>query len=149
MNIYIAADHRGFNLKNELVSYLKERHFEVFDLGASSYDVDDDYPIFAQKLAKEVVKEKDNRGIILCGSGVGVDIAANKFDGIRASIGHVVEQVVAGRRDDDMNVLVLAADFIDIEKSKAIVDAFLKTEYERNEKRERRLDEIASFEKNN
>lgn len=149
MTIYIASDHRGFNLKNEIVDYLKQNSYEVTDLGANTLNPDDDYPEFAKKVAQNVVTSEKSLGILLCGSGVGVDVTVNKFDGIRASIGLNPEQIAAGRKDDNMNVLVLASDYTSIEDAKKIVQSFLSTEYEKNERHERRLNEISSFEKNN
>src|SRR3990172_12384045 len=127
MKIYLGADHRGFKLKEKVKEWLENWGYDVADLGAESFEPKDDYTLYAQKVASLVGKEKSVRGILLCGSGVGVDVAANKFDGVRAAIGKSPEQVRAGRRDDDMNILVLAADFTKSQEAKEMVQAFLKT----------------------
>lgn len=119
------------------------------DLGADHFDPHDDYTKYAEKVASLVAKTEGSRGVLLCGSGVGVDIMANKFDGVRASIGKDVFQVEAGRNDDDMNVLVIAADFTDEKDAKAMLIAFLETRFSGKAKYERRLQEIEEIEANN
>jgi len=96
-----------------------------------------------------VAKRPGSVGVLLCGSGVGADVVANKFDGIRASIGKSVLQVKAGRTDDDMNVLVIAADYTSEKEAKAMLIAFLETKYEENARHGRRLEEIEKLEANN
>jgi len=96
-----------------------------------------------------VASEKEARGILICGSGVGVDVAANKFDGIRASIGKNAQQVIAGRRDDDMNILVLAADFTKANEAQEMVKAFLETKFDGLARHKKRLREIRKLEANN
>jgi ribose 5-phosphate isomerase B len=96
-----------------------------------------------------VAKRPHSKGVLLCGSGVGVEVVANKFDGIRAAIGKNVLQVKSGRKDDDMNILVIASDFTIEKEAKAMLIAFIETKYEENERRERRLDEIEKIEANN
>ena len=142
MRIYIGADHRGFELKNKLADFLREQKYEVMDKGNTIYDAEDDYPIFADAVAHAVAQDPDARGIVVCGSGVGVDIAANKVDGIRAGLCQTAEQAVAARRDDDINVLALAADFITVKTAQAIVRAYLDTLFEDDIRRVRRIDEI-------
>src|SRR5262249_37455800 len=109
MKIYIGADHRGFELKQKLVMWLLLHH-PIVDMGTRTFDKTDDYTLYAEKVAAAVSAETTSRGILLCGSGVGVDVVANKKDGVRASIGLSPAQVKEGRADDDMNVLVIAAD---------------------------------------
>ena len=110
MQIYIGADHRGYKLKEKSVLWLSQWGYEYEDLGANNLDLGDDYTLFAKKVALKVrkltLKGEDARGLLFCGSGVGMNVAANKFDGVRASIGKSVEQIRAGRNDDDMNILV-------------------------------------------
>lgn len=153
MKVYLGSDHRGFRLKEELKIWLLENHIAGEDLGAYEFDPDDDYPVFSGKVAKAVVsdlkKGLDAKGVLLCGSGVGADAAANKFDGIRASIGINIEQVKAGRRDDDMNVLVIAADLTSKKEAKEMVKAFLETDFIKNERHQRRLLQIKKIEANN
>src|SRR3989304_6018052 len=105
MKVYLGSDHRGYSLKEKIAKWLFEWRYVFTDVGADHLDPDDDYTKYASEVASLVADNKDSRGILLCGSGVGVDVVANKFDGVRASIGKSVEQVKAGREDDDMNYL--------------------------------------------
>lgn len=146
MKIYLGSDHRGFELKEKIKTWLSE--YEVEDMGAYTLDPKDDYPLYAEKVAS-MVADKEGMGILLCGSGVGVNVAANKFDRVRASIGISPEQVAAGRRDDDMNILVLAADFSDEKTAIEMVKAFLKTEFSGEERHKRRIKDIERIEAKN
>jgi len=149
MKVYIGADHRGYELKNKLFGHLSKEGYEVEDYGAYEYDPDDDYTIYAEKVSSVVADNPKSRGVLICGSGVGVNIVANKFDGARASLGIVPEQVVAGRRDDDMNILVIASDFTKENKALEIVKAFLETDFDPKARRKRRLEDIKRIEENN
>lgn len=146
--IYLGADHRGIVLKEKIKSFLEDQKVDLEDCGAFILDKDDDYPLYGAKVAKKVIENKNNLGILICGSGVGVDITANKFAGVRASLGKSADQVAAGRRDDNMNVLVIAADFTKDEEAKDLVKAFLETKFENNERHARRLKEIEEIEEN-
>ncbi len=147
--IYLGADHRGYHLKEKLTQWLFDWGEKFEDLGADHLDPDDDYPVYAEKVASVVADDPKSKGILLCGSGVGVDVVANKFDGIRASIGKSPAQVTAGRRDDDMNLLVLAADFTEESEAKKMVKAFLKTKFDRASRHQKRLEDIKRIEENN
>lgn len=147
--IYLGADHRGYSLKEKIATWLFELNYDFEDLGADYLDKDDDYTKYAESVASMVAKRPHSKGVLLCGSGVGVEVVANKFDGIRAAIGKSVLQVKAGRNDDDMNILVIAADFTIEKEAKAMLIAFLETKYEENARRERRLEEIEKIEANN
>jgi ribose 5-phosphate isomerase B len=149
MKIYLGADHRGYELKEKIVRWLFEMEHACLDLGAQSLDPADDYTKYAEEVASLVANNPGSRGILLCGSGVGVDIVANKFDGVRASIGKSVAQIEAGRNDDDMNILVIAADFTDEKDTKAMLIAFLETKFSGKSRYERRLQEIKKIEANN
>lgn len=149
MKVYIGSDHRGFRLKEKLEVWLKSKKFEIKDMGAYEYDPKDDYTLYAEKVALMVRDNEGSKGILLCGSGVGVDVVANKFDGIRASIGKTAKQVKAGREDDDMNILVIAAEFTNDRDAKKMTMAFLKTEFDKEARHERRLQEIKRIEANN
>jgi ribose 5-phosphate isomerase B len=149
MKVYIGADHRGFQLKEKLENWLKEKKYAVSDMGAYKLDKSDDYTLYAEKVALMVRDNVGSRGVLLCGSGVGVDVVANKFDGVRSSIGKTAEQVKAGRKDDDMNVLVIAADFTKEVEAKKMIKTFLKTKYEKLARHEKRLEEISRIEENN
>lgn len=147
--IFIGADHRGYELKEKIAKWLYEMKREFQDLGADSLNLHDDYTRYAENVASLVAKTEGSCGILLCGSGVGVEVLANKYDGIRASIGKNVLQVKAGRNDDNMNVLVIAADFTSEKEAKAMLIAFLETKYVDNARHERRLGEIEKIEANN
>lgn len=148
MKIYIGADHRGFKLKEKIKKWLEDWQYEFEDLGAAKLDPQDDYTLYAEKVAS-MVADDNSRGILLCGSGVGVDVTANKFDGIRASIGKTSGQVEAGRNDDDMNVLVIAADFTKEEEAKKMIKAFLETKFTGKARHKKRLQDIKKIEANN
>src|SRR3989338_6227342 len=102
MLIYIGADHQGFNLKEALKNFLKNQGYEVVDVGNLEYNELDDYPDFAKLVARAVSQDPSNRkGIVICGSGVGVDMVANKFDGARSALVNNIEQAVLSRQDED------------------------------------------------
>ncbi len=149
MKVYFGADHRGYKLKEEIKNWLKELEYEVKDMGAYEFNEKDDYTLYAEKVGSIVGKEKGNRGILLCGSGVGVDIVANKFDGVRASIGKSKEQIKAGRNDDDMNILVIAADYTSKKEAKGMLKVFLETKFSQKERFKKRLEDIKRIEANN
>ncbi len=149
MKIFIGSDHRGYKLKESIARWLFDLEHAYFDVGASSLDPHDDYTKYAEEVASLVANNKSSRGILLCGSGVGVDVVANKFDGIRASLGKSVLQVEAGRNDDDMNILVIAADFTTEKEAKAMLIAFLETPFSGKARYERRIEEITKIEANN
>lgn len=149
MKIFIGADHRGYELKEKIAKWLYELGRDYQDLGAQSLEPHDDYTKYAEEVASLVAKTEGARGVLLCGSGVGVEVVANKFDGIRASIGKSVLQVEAGRNDDDMNVLVIAADYTSEKEAKAMLIAFLETKFSGKARYEQRLEEIEKIEANN
>jgi ribose 5-phosphate isomerase B len=149
MKIYIGADHRGYELKEKIAKWLFEMNREFQDLGALSLDPHDDYTKYAEEVASLVAKDEGSRGVLLCGSGIGVEVVANKFDGIRAGIGETVLQVEKGRSDDDMNVLVIAADYTSEKETKAMLIAFLETKFSGKARYEKRLEEIEKIEANN
>ena len=149
MKIYIGSDHRGFVLKEKIAKWLFEWNYDFSDLGALSLDPEDDYTKYASEVASLVSNNPDSSGVLLCGSGVGVDITANKFDGVRSSVGKNPEQVKAGRNDDDMNILVIAADFTKEDEAKEMLKMFLETEFEGNKKHKKRLEDITKIEANN
>ncbi len=146
--IYLGADHRGFQLKEKIKQWLTEWNYEYEDMGAFQLDPKDDYPVYTRKVAESMV-EPDDKGIILCGSGVGVDDAANKFDGIRSGLAINKEQIRAARNDDDINVLALASDFTSEEDAREIVKVFLETEFGDEERFNRRLSQLGDIEENN
>jgi len=147
--IYLGADHRGFKLKEKVKEWLHELGEKYQDEGAFEFDQKDDYTLYAEKVAVLVKENKGTKGILICGSGVGADIVANKFDGVRASVGKSDKQIKAGRNDDDMNILVLAADYSKVGEAKKMLNTFLKTKFGGKKKYRRRLSEIKKIEANN
>ncbi len=143
--IFLAADHRGFKLKEKIKTWLKEWGYDHEDLGAFELDPTDDYPLYAKKVAESIVEPED-RGILVCGSGVGVDEVANKFDGIRSGLAISKEQIYSARNDDNINVLALASEFTSEEEAKEIVKTFLDTEFADEERFNRRLGEVGEIE---
>lgn len=149
MRIYLAADHRGFSLKEEIKKYLVDGGYEVEDVGAFEYDESDDYPDFAYKAALEVVKDISNRGIMVCGSGMGMDVTANKVRGIRATLAYSKVSAAHARTNDDINVISLAGDVLQLEEAKEIVSTFLTTNFSGEERHARRLKKIEEIESQN
>jgi len=149
MKVYLGADHHGFRLKEKIKGWLEKWGYRFEDMGAYELDPRDDYPLYAEKVGSIVAKEKGSRGVLLCGSGVGVDVVANKLDGVRASIGKSADQVKAGRNDDDMNVLVIAADYTREDEAKEMLKTFLKTKFAGKARFKRRLADIQRIEANN
>jgi len=147
MDIYIAADHNGFEIKNNLVAWLTAEGHSVTDMGPTTYDKDDDYPDFGIKVARAVAEDPARRyGVLLCGSGVGMAVAANKVKGIRASLIHDPAIVEAAQRDDDINVLALGADYISLERAKKVINKWLTTKFSGEERHVRRIGKIARIE---
>lgn len=147
MTIYIGADHRGFALKEKLKAVLSNEAYTVVDLGAAAYDQNDDYPDFARAVVEAVGKNPgEDRGILICGSGFGVDIAANKFPGIRSVLPSSPDHAYIARHDDDANVLAIAADFTDESVAQKIAKTFLVTPFAKEERYKRRLEKIAKSE---
>lgn len=147
MKVFIGADHRGFELKTKLIAWLKSNNYETEDCGAFEYDQTDDYPDFAKVVARKVVNEKGSSGIVICGSGAGMDIASNKIKGIRCSLGINENQVRAARRDDDLNMLALASDYIsNFQDAQLLAKAFLETGFDASEKHQRRIEKIKNLE---
>ena len=146
MRIAIGSDHAGYELKENLVSFLKGLGHEVVDLGSHSTDPVD-YPDYAEAVAKEVAGGGAHRGILLCGSGVGACVVANKIPGIRAGTCHDTYSGHQGVEHDDMNVLVLGARIIGTEVAREIVQAFLGAEFSKEERHQRRLNKLLDIEK--
>ncbi|MCD6225936.1 RpiB/LacA/LacB family sugar-phosphate isomerase [bacterium] len=141
--IYLGADHRGFYLKEKIKTWLREWGLPFEDLGNTRWEEKDDYPDFAAAVAEKVSQhEKEAVGIVICGSGVGVDIVANRFPLIRCGLGFSAQQIKAARRDDDINMLALPADFLSYKRAKKIVAVFLKEEFDGAPHHLRRLKKI-------
>lgn len=146
MTVYLAADHRGFELKNVLRDWLKEGGYEVVDLGAVELNKDDDYPDFGFALAEKVAGEPGSLGVAVCGSGVGMEVAAGKVKGVRAVLVHDAKLAAAARRDDNVNIISIGADFVDEGTAKEIVKAAIETEFSGEERHRRRIDKIKQYE---
>lgn len=146
MKIVLAADHRGKGLKDELKEYLQTAGHEIEDAGAHTDDPEDDYPDFGYPAAQMVAAAPGSRGILICGSGMGMDIVANKVKGIRATVAYSKDSAVHAASRDGVNVITLASDVVDLGEAKEIVDAFLSTPLVREEKYIRRIQKIATIE---
>jgi ribose 5-phosphate isomerase B len=149
LKIALAADHAGFLLKARLVPWLETQDCEVVDLGAYIYNAGDDYPDFAEDVAEAISGGQAERGILVCGSGVGASIAANKFKGIYACLCHDTYSAHQGVEHDGMNVLCLGGRIIGIELAKEVVAAFLKARYLGLERLQRRVEKIKKSEVEN
>ena len=144
--VAISADHGGFPIKAELAEWLRSQGHEVVDLGAHELDPLDDYPDFAEIAAQAIVTGQAERAIVLCGSGVGASIAANKVPGVRAAVAHDVYSAHQGVEHDDMNVLCIGARVVGIEVAKELADAFLSAQMLEGEKYHRRLKKVFDME---
>jgi len=146
MIIYIGADHRGFQLKEALKQSLIDNGYTVNDVGNSSYDESDSFVDFSSAVAQKVTADLYNsKGVVICGSGVGVDIVANRFPSIRCALGFSPDQAMASRSDDDANVLAIAADFVDLEQAKKIVGIWLQTPFSEEERYKTRIQAISEL----
>ena len=147
MKIAIGADHAGYPLKALLVNYLRDQGHDVIDLGTDSPDIPRDYPDFARAVAKAVLDGQAERGLVVCGSGVGASIAANKFRGIYAALCHDTYSAHQGVEHDNMNVLCLGSRVIGSALAQELVDAFLNAQFLVNEERHvRRHGEVLAIE---
>ena len=147
MKIGIACDHGGFDLKNILYNFLKEKGYEVKDFGAYELDNSDDFPDFVVPLARAVAANELERGIAVCGSGVGAAVAANKIAGVRAALIHDHFSAHQGVEDDNMNLLCLGGRVTAFAAAEELVLAFLNAKYIGAERHERRLAKISLLEK--
>ncbi|MFZ0304282.1 MAG: RpiB/LacA/LacB family sugar-phosphate isomerase [Terracidiphilus sp.] len=147
MKLVISADHAGFQLKEEVRTYLGNAGHEVVDLGAYTGDQPDDYPDFAEKVGDAIKQGVAKRGVLICGSGVGVCVAANKIPGIRAGMCHDTYSAHQGVEHDDMNVVVLGARIIGSALAFEVVNAFIGAKFISNEPRfTRRFNKVMAIE---
>jgi ribose 5-phosphate isomerase B len=145
--LYIGSDHRGYKVKEDIEKFLESRKVAFVDVGDKKFKPGDDYPDYSKKVAAAVSKDPaKNSGIVLCGSGQGVCIVANKFKNVRAIVAWDEAVAVASRHDDDANVLCLPADFASPELCERIVAAFLGTKFSFEKAHIRRLEEISDIE---
>ncbi len=146
MRIVVGADHRGYELKDEIAAALKQAGHEVLDVGTHSAD-SVDYPDYARAIGGALTDGLAERGVLVCGSGVGASIAANKIRGVRAALCHDTYSARQGVEHDDMNVLCLGARVIDSELALELVRAFLDARLSGEERYRRRLEKVAEMER--
>ncbi|MGH9631373.1 MAG: ribose 5-phosphate isomerase B [Bryobacteraceae bacterium] len=146
MKIALAADHAGFELKEFLKDALKGLNHEVLDLGTDNPGLPDDYPDYAEAAGMAVLQNRAERAVLICGSGVGASVAANKLIGIRAAVCHDTYSARQGVEHDDMNVLVLGARIIGIELARELVLAFLSASFSHGDRHVRRLNKVKAIE---
>ena len=146
LRVALGADHGGFGLKTELAAWLAD-DYDLIDLGAHTMTPTDDYPDFADAVALEVASGAADRGIIICGSGVGACIAANKVPGVRACLCHDTYSAHQGVEHDDMNVLGLGARVVGLELAKELAAAFLRAAFTGEERQRRRVDKVIAIER--
>ncbi|MBM3942523.1 MAG: ribose 5-phosphate isomerase B [SAR202 cluster bacterium] len=147
MRLAIGADHAGYDLKVQIASCLREMGHSVIDLGAHHLDPADDYPDFAAAVARAVRDGQAERGIIVCGSGVGACVTANKVPGVRACLCHDTYTGHQGVEHDDMNVLCLGARVVGIEVAREVVRSFLSAKFIPEPRFQRRLDKLIAVER--
>ena len=147
MKLGIAADHGGYNLKEEVKAWLNSAGHQVKDFGAHQLDQFDDYPDYVVPLARAVASGEVKYGIAICGSGVGASIGANKIAGVRAALIHDSFSAHQGVEDDDMNLICLGGRVIGIKIAEELITAFLNARYIGAERHRRRLEKIKALEK--
>lgn len=148
MNISIGADHAGYEMKSKLVEFIRKLGHTVNDVGTNDPDKPDDYPDYAVLVVEDIRAGKADRGLLVCGSGVGVSVAANKFKGIRAGLCHDHYSAHQGVEHDDMNVLVLGSRIIGQMMAEDVTGAFLGAEFSGEERHVRRLGKVKGIEDN-
>ena len=144
INLVISADHGGFELKENLKNFLAQKYPElnIIDVGAYEYDAEDDFPDMTSELSEEIYQGKADKGIAICGSGVGASIVANKKKGIRAAVCHDVYSAAQGVEHNNMNVLCMGGRVINISEAEKIVSSFLEANFISENKYVRRLNKI-------
>ncbi len=144
--IYLGADHRGYELKEAVKAFLLDQGEEVEDVGAYGFDPDDDYFDFGVKVAESIEGNGGtSRGILLCGSGHGMELVANRFPRVRAILGFNDEVTAQGRQDEDANVLVIPADWASSSEACERVRIFLETEFGKEDRHVRRIGKVAGI----
>ncbi len=147
MKVAIGADHGGYYLKSDMTKLLESLGHDVVDKGAYEFDAEDDFPDFAAPVAAAVQSGETERGIVICGSGVGATIAANKYPGVRAGLCHDTYSAGQGVQHDDMNVLCMGARVVGVALAEELVKSFIAANLEASEPRfQRRLDKVAAIE---
>ncbi|MDP8212414.1 MAG: RpiB/LacA/LacB family sugar-phosphate isomerase [Candidatus Zapsychrus exili] len=150
MKIYIGADHRGFDIKKNIIKNLEKRSYEIVDVGIHSADIKSfDYPRIAYRVASQVVESRNNRGILVCMTGIGQAIAANKVKGAYAAVCYNSKVAALSRQHNNSNILVLGANFVKKSELQKIVDIWLSSEFEGSKqiRHKRRVGQIKKIEK--
>lgn len=149
MHVYLATDHAGFELKEDIKQFLQKEGYQVTDFGALQYDKEDDYPDFISQAAKAISKHPEDKAIILGGSGQGEAMVANKFPNVRAAVyyGNAEEMPVLTRQHNNTNILSLGARFLTKEKAFQAVKLFLETAFSNDSRHIRRIEKIKNIEK--
>ncbi len=144
MKIYLGADHNGFEIKKKLSVFMRDAGYEVIDLSGDTFNPNDDFPKFAGEAVSALLADgdKDSRAILICGSGQGMCMAANRFKGIRASLCWDLEEARAARNDDDSNVLCLSSRYTSFEDMQPIVMTWLRTQFAGAPRFVRRIQQI-------
>ncbi len=145
--ILVGADHNGYEVKAKIVSYLTELGYDCKDEGALSFDSEDDFTTYAQKVAEQVSVNDNYAGILICGSGQGMTIAANRFKRVRASLNHTADQAMMARKHNDSNVCCLSSQVVGDDQSllEDILNNFFETEFLDQPKYRRRIEQIDNF----
>lgn len=146
MKVAVAADHAGYTLKRSIAAFLETLSYEVLDLGTFDETTPVDYPDFAEKIGAALLENKAARGILICGSGVGASVAANKIPGIRAGLCHDTYSAHQGVEHDRMNILVLGGRVIGVALAQELVTAFLDAEFTGEARHVRRLSKVTALE---
>lgn len=139
--IAIGCDHGGYELKQEIIAYLKEKNLEFKDYGCDSKE-SCDYPVYAKKVANAIVSGECEKGILICGTGIGISITANKIKGIRAALCHDTFSAQATREHNDANIVAMGARVVGAGLAIKIVDTFLNTEFSNDERHIRRIKQM-------
>ncbi|MBB6170832.1 ribose 5-phosphate isomerase B [Nocardiopsis mwathae] len=147
MRVYLGSDHAGFELKEHLVSWLKERGYEVVDAGPAVYDAVDDYPPFVLRAAEGVAADPGSLGIVIGGSGNGEQIAANKVKGIRAALAWSDDTAKLAREHNDANVISIGGRMHSLDEATRFVELFLTTPYSEEGRHTRRIDMLSDYER--
>lgn len=145
MDVYLGADHGGFAAKNLLITHLQAAGYSVHDQGAYTLEEADDYPQYAAAVARAVAADPNARGLLLCRSGEGMAMAANRFRGVRAAVVWQAAVAEESRRDNDANIAVIPADFIGEEDQRQIAERFLSTPFSHEERHARRIHQLETL----
>lgn len=142
MVIYLGTDHAGYKLKEYLKKYLQNKKLDFVDLGTYSEKEKDDYPDFAHKVCKKLIRDKKSKGVLICGTGTGMVIAANRYKGIRATLAYDKYSAEMSRKDNDSNVLCLRGRKVKFEEQERLLHEWLNTDFSNNLRHKRRIKKI-------